>query len=308
MEARKQSEDLRRNSRKQQRPQQEAMGKKYQLVDEESKVDIEEEQTHEDAAMVRVDAENELEAADDESDGIPSDVGELDEKHCPSCRKSYGTNRVLRNDPNMDSIIEVVIGDIGKYDREVLNNNAEEVHQRQPVNVTEVLNDIGNTSTGRSVKRSSNGQQNAHARKRTHRSRTLKRYANQNEIDHDPVIQNEHQQDQVNKNETNCNEGDEKKEDNEIMEEIKQLKSKKLKRFSQDSSTDTDIEYGERNISGGVVSNTETPSSGGAAARFHRSLSGARRIRNTRLTKLAKHLRLREQKKKKNDQVLSFKI
>lgn len=74
------------------------------------------------------------------------------------------------------------------------------------------------------------------------------------------------------------------------MAEIMQLRSKRLKRFSQDSSTDTNLDGG-RNTSGG-----------GAAARNHRSSSVSRRIKNTRLTRLAKHLRLGGQKKKKDDQ------
>ncbi|KAI3718477.1 hypothetical protein L6452_19351 [Arctium lappa] len=291
MAARKQSVDPRRNSRKQQQSQHDAVEKKYRLVDEESEVDTKEEQSHEDMAIVSVDAENEVDATDDESDGIPSDVGELDDKKCPSCRRSYGTNRVLRNDPNMDSIIEVVIGDISKYDAEILASTLEQVRQQQPVTVTEDINNVGNTSAGTSAKRLSNAQENAYARKRTRKPRTPKRSANQSsEIKHDKANQNEHQQDQVNENEIYCNKSDENKEDYEIMAEIMQLRSKRLKIFSQDSSTDTDLD-GERN------------SSGGGGARNHRSSSVARRIKNTRLTILAKHLHLHGQKKKNNDQL-----
>ncbi|KAJ9562906.1 hypothetical protein OSB04_008066 [Centaurea solstitialis] len=351
---------MRQNSKRQQQSQQDSMKKKYRLVDEESEVDIEEEQNREDMAMVSVDVENEAEGAYD--DEIPSDVGELDEiaqsliflmsfhdfavhnlfymfckwtrvdlvllrkefmcpiclgilketktfndclhrfcgecinkalnsrKGCPSCRKSYGTNRVLRDDPNMDSIIALVFGDLSKYEAEN-NRDTQERDQEPSVTLTEGINNIGNTSARPSTKRFSNGQENAHPIKRARKPRTRKRYGNQSkEIEHDPIIQNEHQQDQMNEIDINRNAGDENKgDDDEITAKIMQLRSKRLKRISQDS-TDTILDV-EQNTSGG-----------GVVPRNPQSSSVATRIKNARLTKLSKHLHLSGQRKKKDDQ------
>ncbi|KAJ9562934.1 hypothetical protein OSB04_008094 [Centaurea solstitialis] len=332
---------MRQNSKRQQQSQQDSMKKRYRLVDEESEVDIEEEQNHEDMAMVSVDVENDVEGAYD--DEIPSDVGELDEsihgrrrlvgcpygsqiphrllvktcilketktfndclhrfcgecinkalnsrKGCPSCRKSYGTNRVLRDDPNMDSIIALVFGDLSKYEAEN-NRDTQERDQEPSVTLTEGINNIGNTSARPSTKRFSNGQENAHPIKRARKPRTRKRYGNQSkEIEHDPIIQNEHQQDQMNEIDINRNAGDENKgDDDEITAKIMQLRSKRLKRISQDS-TDTILDV-EQNTSGG-----------GVVPRNPQSLSVATRIKNARLTKLSKHLHLSGQRKKKDDQ------